>query len=506
MAFGKYRYSNIIGEKGTNWNIEIWKDGFTGGGDNPTEFKMQGEGFEITWNGQGSDRSPTFLGSECNINFFIENNADEAFVYDSLASGFQSYYVRIYKGTVTNDNIWWFGWVQPSFDTIENLPYPYVYKLVATDSIGYIDQLKPFTFASETEKNSSNSITSELLLSFQDGSYTDINIGGSTSGNSNPAPDNYKWLRTSANWWRDGDESLYNNANPLSLYHISKGAFSNPTQFNEEGNVVPGGNPLDFKLGDVIKGVSRLFGLKGYLAEGKYNFIQPNELLDNSTGSLRTYNYSAVLQGQTIESIDTAIIINTSDNPILGGSTFTYDPPLESVSLKHSQGASNFSLSFETNIEGSGLIAGFLAANTGVHTMNFVFHNNIRVTKSDFTDLNANHDVFSNTYTNSCDLTIKLSNGTNNYYLQSNGTNQLVWTLNNSTALTLGLKRGYAVSQSDAINNPSIMPSILDVSNNADWDSYDSWPCKRTPYLLGNQSQPIAADTYLFRTNLRFTS
>ena len=60
MAFGKYRYSNIIGEKDTNWNIEIWKDGFTEVGDTPTEFKMQGEGFEITWNGQGSDRSPTF--------------------------------------------------------------------------------------------------------------------------------------------------------------------------------------------------------------------------------------------------------------------------------------------------------------------------------------------------------------------------------------------------------------------------------------------------------------
>lgn len=506
MAFGKYRYSNIIGEKDTNWNIEIWKDGFTGGGDNPTEFKMQGEGFEITWNGQGSDRSPTFLGSECNINFFIENDTDEAFVYDSLASGFQSYYVRIYKGTVTDDNIWWFGWVQPSFDTIENLPYPYVYKLVATDSIGYINQLKPFTFSSETEKNASESITSELLLSFQDGSYTDINIGGSTSGNSNPAPDNYKWLRTSANWWRDGDESLYNNANPLSTYRISKGAFSNPTQFDEEGNVVPGGNPLDFKLGDVIKGVSRLFGLKGYLAEGKYNFIQPNELLDNSTGSLRTYNYSSIGTGTTVENINTAIIINTSDNPILGGSTFTYDPPLESVSIKHSQGASNFSLSFGTNIEGVNLMAGFLAANTGVHTMHFVFHNNIRVTKSDFTDLNTNHDVFSNTYTNSCDLTIKLSNGTNNYYLQSNGTNQLVWTLNNSSALTLGLKRGYAVSQSDAINDPNIMQIIAGVSNNADWDSYNDFPCERTGYLFGNQSQPIAADTYLFRTLLRFTA
>ena len=25
LRFGKYRYSNILGEKGSNWNIEIWK-------------------------------------------------------------------------------------------------------------------------------------------------------------------------------------------------------------------------------------------------------------------------------------------------------------------------------------------------------------------------------------------------------------------------------------------------------------------------------------------------
>ena len=28
MAYGKYKYSNIKGEKGSDWNIEIWKKDF----------------------------------------------------------------------------------------------------------------------------------------------------------------------------------------------------------------------------------------------------------------------------------------------------------------------------------------------------------------------------------------------------------------------------------------------------------------------------------------------
>ena len=92
MAFNKLRHSNIKGEKGSDWNIEIWKDGFSG---SSTEFNTQGEGFEITWNGSGGTRVNSFLGSECSLNIYIQNSTDETFAQDVLSSGFQLSLIHI---------------------------------------------------------------------------------------------------------------------------------------------------------------------------------------------------------------------------------------------------------------------------------------------------------------------------------------------------------------------------------------------------------------------------
>ena len=52
------------------------------------EFNMQGEGFTITWNGQGGTRNRTFLGSECVINYIVKNDDEEAFIKSTLDNGY----------------------------------------------------------------------------------------------------------------------------------------------------------------------------------------------------------------------------------------------------------------------------------------------------------------------------------------------------------------------------------------------------------------------------------
>jgi hypothetical protein len=121
-------------------------------------FDMAGEGFEITWNGSGGTRDKTFIGSECDIKFMVQNDLQESFLYDVLDSGFKEYFVRIYKGSVHQYNKFWYGWIQPAFDVVENAPYPYTSSITATDSAGYYKG-KPFkTFADETFKQANYSI------------------------------------------------------------------------------------------------------------------------------------------------------------------------------------------------------------------------------------------------------------------------------------------------------------------------------------------------------------
>lgn len=497
MAFGKYRHSNIQGDKGTNWNIEIWKDGYTG---SSSEFSTRGEGFTITWSGSGGKRTPTFLGSQLTLNFLIENGGDEDFVYDVLDNGFQSYYIRIYKGAVIDDNIWWYGWIQPSFDTIQNAPYPYTYNLVATDSVGYLDQLKPSSFADENDKRSSSNLVTEFFNTFQTGSYTGLNIGGSTANNLNPAPDNYEWLRTSADWWREGDELLYNTTNPLSLYSISKGGFAEETKYNEDGEIVEGGNPLQFKAQEVFRGICRLMGLRGFLSDGRYNIIQPNLLQNNNSGALKTYNYTAFAAGSSVDNINTILSIDQNNNNLLGGSSFTYEPPLESASLSYSQGKSTFEISAGTNIETTAFPVGYLIANSGMYKLTFIVHNYIAVLKDDFNfNTNPNHDVFSNSYTNTCNIEIKLSDGVDNYYLQVYDDTSLEWVLSNSAPLTLDTTRGRYPLFASPLNNSAGGMSTYDVSNNPQWDATDIYPCKRTQFTSGPGEL-----SYEFRTLIRF--
>ena len=494
MAFGRYKYTNIIGDKGNDWNVELWGDGFSGTAE---EFSTTGAGFSITWTGAGSTRATNFLGSQCTIDFLIKDNSDEAFVYDVMSSGFQKYYVRIYKGSVVTDNIWWFGWIQPSFDVIQNISFPYTYSLIATDSVGYLNQLKPLSFANHGDKLYSASFLTHMFNTFQAGTSTGLNIGGGTTGDNTPSPDLYRWLRTSADWWREGDAAIYDTTNPLNLYSFCTGGFADETKYDDEGEIIQGGNPLSYKAQDVFKGGLKIMGLKGFLAEGKYNLIQPNLLQNNNTGALKTYTYSGFGQGTTIENITTILTIDQENNNLLGGSSFTYEPPLESVSIQYSQGASSFAISNGSNMEAVAFPVGYLIANAGHSEFKFVVHNYIEVLKNDFS-FSSNHDVFSNSYTNTCDLEVKLSDGVDDYYLQTYDDSDLYWVLSNSTPLTLTITRGLSVPFNEPLNDPGSNMQTGDTSNTTAWNSGDIYPCKRTQIIQNSIYK------YNFRTLIRF--
>mgnify|MGYP003136309500 CR=1 FL=1 len=248
------------------------------------EFNTGGEGFEITWNGSGGTRDREFLGSECKLNYIVQNDTDENFLYNSFSLGYREYFIRIYRGAVNNDNIWWYGWVQPAFDAIENAPYPYEFNLTATDSYGFWGKSKDEFFSGEDEKNASHQIK-DILVSIG----SDMGIRSSDYGNSAPSPSDLKWLRTSLDWWRNGDS--YDSASPGELYFVSKGFVSTPTTYNEDGDVVEDENPYKYKPYDVFNGVLKSFNTVGFLAEGHYNFIQPNSLANNTTGDLKFYGY-----------------------------------------------------------------------------------------------------------------------------------------------------------------------------------------------------------------------
>jgi len=132
-TYGKLRETRILGQAGTTWHVQLWKKDYTG---DPISMDLEGEGFTCKYTGSGGTRNRRFINSECVLNFIVQNDTDEALLYDILEKGDREYYIRVYKNSISRDNIWWFGWVHPSFSTFQNTPYPYGSSIIATDSIG----------------------------------------------------------------------------------------------------------------------------------------------------------------------------------------------------------------------------------------------------------------------------------------------------------------------------------------------------------------------------------
>ena len=453
------------------------------------EFNTGGEGFEITWNGRGGTRDREFLGSECKLNYIVQNNTDENFLYNSFALGYKEYYIRIYKGAVQDSNLWWFGYVQPAFDAIENAPYPYEFNLTATDSYGFWGKEKDIFFSGEAEKNAPHNIRDILLTIGTDMSLKPtINTPNAAYGNTAPIPVSFNWLRTSMDWW--ATPHTYNQDDPAALYFVSKGFVSKPTTYDEDNNIEEDQDAYKYKPSDVFDGVLKSFNTVGFLAEGRYNFIQPNNLAGNTSGDLSVYEYNSSTDSDPSNplTVNTLLTIDQSNNVILQGSTINYEPSFESVKVNHNGGFSNFDIGSGQDLTTSFLAGSLQSGLSGQLQLSFFAKHYERITTSDFS-LDTGYDVVQTSFKTTGTLTIRITDGTNERYLvQTSQSNTLQW---QTSSGSITIKRGYAVEQTDPVNNESQMCVGL-VSN----------PIPNNP--IGNSYGPM--DVATFSTYQKFYS
>jgi hypothetical protein len=453
------------------------------------EFNTGGEGFEITWNGRGGTRNREFLGSECKLSYIVENDTDENFLYDSIALGYKEYYIRIYRGIVQDNNLWWFGYIQPAFDAIENGPYPYEFNLTATDSYGFWAKEKDEFFSGEAEKNAPHNIRDILLTIGTDMSLKPtLNTPNPAYGNDAPIPVSFNWLRTSMDWW--SSPHTYNEDDPAALYFVSKGFVSKPTTLDEDGNIEEDPDAYKYKPSDVFDGVLKAFNTVGFLAEGHYNFIQPNNLADNTSGDLSVYEYNSSTQSDPSNplTLNTLLTIDQSSNVILRGSTINYEPSFESVKVNHKGGFSNFDIGSGQDLTTSFLAGSLQSGLSGQLQLSFFAKHYERINTSDFS-LNTGYDVVQTSFKTTATLTIRITDGTNERYLvQTSQSNTLQW---QTSSGSITIKRGYAVEQTEPINNESQMCVGL-VSN----------PIPNNP--IGNSYGPM--DVATFNTYQKFYS
>lgn len=448
------------------------------------EFNTQGEGFEVTWNGQGETRNRQFLASECKIFYLVENTSTENFLYSIVNGGIKQYYVRIYRsqfpyGTAqgtSHTQIFWYGYIMPAFDAIENTSFPYVFTLTANDSYGLYGKKEVENFANEAEKTNRHSIKNIFRDFLIDNDLNDIEQLGQYT------------LNTNIDWWQ---ASLgYGTYNPALKYHVSKGFVTKPTTYTDTGEIEYNNKPFEYKSIDVLNGVLKAMNLVGLQSDGGYWFIQPNSFIGNTLGQATIYRYTNAGFTQDPNSpftfpFNEEVIMNSltslaeqSDTKILAGSTITYEPALRNVKINYQPGFANFSISSGQDLT-TEFYAGSMQTGTGDYFLHFEAEFKEKFDNDDFV-FNApvggiDWRLIDSAYITTGTLKIKITDGSTTKYLVSTEQN-LEWV---SASSNIILYRGYNATTSNAVNNEGEL-AIGQVQDNIPTNNngHSSGPCQ----------------------------
>ena len=589
-SYGVIRRTIIKGQAGTTWYVHLYKKDYTGV---QVPMELSGEGFDVKWSGSGGTRDRRFINSECSLNFIVQNDDDESLLYDIFEKGDRNYFVRIYKNQERDDKIWWFGWVNPSFSTIENSPFPYKSKISSTDSIGTFkkqpdadlttaqyndtswvnyhiyqfgktmglmqDWLTSFVDNKYFDSNQSSytnpwvmtdpswSITSgkatstssggymsqggvsitqgeTISLSFTildkvspdydikmslrtesdayllGGSYTSIPSNGiyvwtgvaaqsstgirfqTTTGgqaysitnvtlikgtfNEAPVPLKQTFFKTSVDWWRNGDTDQ--TQDPFYLYRTGR------TLFRKDAENFPS----KYSKYDVLDGTLKVFNTVGILSDGRYNFIQPNQYADNTSGDLSFHSYAEgdypnpEVNPSTTPNTENHLLTldgttNANKGAILGGSTLTFEPPFKAVSATFLNSTASIFIPNNvdyTNYTFVGNVQQDLVSN-GTLNLALNFWHEEKLLASEVTPgLTTGYDLANKSFKTDYTWNIKLTDGTQTKYLKRNSS--APW---------------YSWETTEPNNQRSVGFNSGGITNqNSDGGDDDQYPCKIT--------------------------
>lgn len=118
-----------------DYTVELWDVNYSSTG--VTEITLFGEGFQITYEGQGDEIYAPIKGSSCKVYAGITNDsaglALRSWIYNSvIATKEDQYHVAIFE----DGNLFWFGVILPSLGNEPDDSRPYDFVIQATDGLG----------------------------------------------------------------------------------------------------------------------------------------------------------------------------------------------------------------------------------------------------------------------------------------------------------------------------------------------------------------------------------
>ena len=340
-------YSEFSSSEGNRYKIEI-HDSAWGAAPSST-FKVDGAGFQLTYDGETDDIISPIVSSKLTFGAYSENATFETFIntlktfqenrfrvavyIDSSALVVDAFTERVQSdgGTVEAGgclldavvalggpdgySLWWAGWITQDLVSVEDTSKPYILEVTATDGLGKLANID-YDVANDIDQGGLRltRITQLTINALKLAGLYDFWGAGDT------------FLETSSDWWESTQHTYSTASDPLYLTAVDAGLLQS---YDSDNN-------LQYNNGlEALRQVSTLFNARIYLQAGRWVLEQYGQRAASSRYVSR-YTYGGTAINRTLVS-DDVTVDQTTYSARKSGNNWDFLPAMRKAQINYVQ-------------------------------------------------------------------------------------------------------------------------------------------------------------------------
>ena len=294
MAFAKQFHSTYFSSNNTEYNLEIFVDGFVG---SSTEIKLGPEGCVISSDTSGQTKFTNIMSTGMSIPFVVEDSSMASFI-TSLRTTYQEQEVYAHLYVVGTTRPLWSGYILMDLGSEEDVSFPYIVELKATDGIGLLKNHDFVVDGAAVPYDISDTFLAQGTTSGYKTIIDWIEIILLKTGQSlttQGAANNYTY-QTCVQWYNKDHSGTALADDPLALTKCKMDSF-----YKEDDD----GNYSVVSFYDVLDQICKSWGMRCIYWHHTFYFIQISLYKTNESGTVsvpvnvptREYYYNGGLKG-----------------------------------------------------------------------------------------------------------------------------------------------------------------------------------------------------------------
>jgi hypothetical protein len=372
MALGDlFAYSEFTSDQGVTYKLSIYDSTYVAGANH--EFTVGGDGFELTYKGEGDERYEPIKASSVSFEMNVPSVSSPLYtIPNNLQSSEQGRYKlkieRSTNGGSTYDDFW-HGVIIADIAQFEDVSFPAFYKFTAVDGLSLMKKISfdADVYQTPTDKDDLKTFAKLIadMLFYYAGGMSDF-FGASDT-----------FIRELTHWYEDTMPTPASGVSPIKYSATYPYAFVN-IEYNDEGEITKEKSISAYK---VLEAILKAWGLRMWQQDGHWWMAHVNMWSDLAGVDL--YYRRLDTGGNTLGSgtsseadfqKELGSVGDGYDITKLSGSVYSYMPEIHQVTAQYSNWTTSGMLGTEQdlteytgalNMIGSLINLGYVVGTTG---------------------------------------------------------------------------------------------------------------------------------------------